>query len=164
MSDKFRALRPRPDKAHVALQHIKKLKYNEFSVAPDFEDIIGDVIKAFDEPFADDSVVPSYYISELTAKNVKVALSGLGGDELFAGYHRYYGLLVSKLYDYVPSFLHKYIILPLVNSSPEPKNATDKINHIKRFLKYAGIPAANRYLGSDNGRNCYMCFLSKLLA
>ena len=123
------------------------INYNEFSVSPDFEDIITDVVNAFDEPFADDSVVPSYYISKLTRENVKVALSGLGGDELFAGYHRYFGLYMSRLYDYVPSFLHKYVVLPLVNRLPEPKNATDKINHLKRFLRYADMPIANRYLG-----------------
>jgi len=124
-----------------------KLKYNEFLVAPDFEEIIGDIVTAFDEPFADDSVVPSYYISRLTSNNVKVALSGLGGDELFAGYHRYFGLYVSRLYDYVPSFIHKYVVLPLAKRIPEPKSASDKTNHIKRFLQYADMPLANRYLG-----------------
>ncbi len=123
------------------------INYNELSVSPDFEDIVGNIVKAFDEPFADDSVVPSYYIAELTGKKVKVALSGLGGDELFAGYHRYFGLYLSRLYDFVPAFLHKYIIMPLVNRMPEPKNATDRINHLKRFLRYADMSAAKRYLG-----------------
>ncbi len=53
---------------------------------------------AFDQPFADDSVVPSYYVSQVAAKHVKVAMTGLGGDELFGGYKRYLGLQLGERY------------------------------------------------------------------
>lgn len=123
------------------------LIFNEFTVTPNYQKIIGEIVSAFDEPFADDSVIPSYYISKLTRKKVKVALSGLGGDELFAGYYRYLGLYVSQLYEYVPSFLNNYIVSPLINKLPEPKNSTDRINHIKRFINNSNKTPANRYLG-----------------
>lgn len=54
-----------------------------------FEDILIESVNFYDEPFADNSLVPSIYLSRFTRKNVTVALSGDGGDENFAGYDRY---------------------------------------------------------------------------
>lgn len=122
------------------------LKYNEFTVSPDLTTIIDEVVQAFDEPFADDSVVPSYYISQLTARQVKVALSGLGGDELFAGYHRYRGFYLSNLYSRLPRTIHRLLINPLVQALPEPQSGGDRIDHIKRFSASATLSPANRYL------------------
>ena len=48
-----------------------------------------EIVKFFEEPFGDSSSVPTYYLSRETKKHVKVALSGSGGDDLFAGYRRY---------------------------------------------------------------------------
>jgi asparagine synthase (glutamine-hydrolysing) len=119
----------------------------EFTVVPDFSGIVDEIVEAFDEPFADDSVVPSYYISQLTRREVKVALSGLGGDELFGGYHRYRGLYLSKYYALLPAPLHKHVIDPIVQRLPEPASGGDRIDHLKRFSRAAALDPAHRYLG-----------------
>ena len=64
--------------------------HNEFHVTPEAVPIIEKLAWHYDEPFADSSAVPTYYVSETARKNVTVSLSGDGGDENFAGYRRYY--------------------------------------------------------------------------
>ena len=64
--------------------------HNEFHVTPDAVPIIEKLAWHYDEPFADSSAVPTYYVSKMARKRVTVSLSGDGGDENFAGYRRYY--------------------------------------------------------------------------
>lgn len=123
------------------------VNYNDFTVEPDFRHIFDEIVDAFDEPFADDSVIPTYYISKLTREKVKVALSGLGGDELFGGYHRYRGLRLSQDYDQVPAFVRRYLVDPILQRLPEPAGGNDRVDHIKRFSRAACLPPAERYLG-----------------
>lgn len=144
----FGGVSPLVDERQYARQMAKRygFSYNEFTVMPELPVIIDDVVRAFDEPFADDSVIPSYYISELTARKVKVALSGLGGDELFAGYHRYSGFYLSRIYACLPSFMHRYAIQPLVQALPDTGFGDQRIDHLKRFTAAAKLPPAERYL------------------
>lgn len=136
----------RPLAAKVAARY--GCEFHDYAVQPDFRDIVGDIVNAFDEPFADDSVVPSYYVSQFTRREVKVALSGLGGDELFAGYERYSGVLLSQYYNlFIPGALHRQVIQPLVEHLPEPAHGGDRVNHAKRFSAAVLQSPAERYLG-----------------
>lgn len=68
-------------------------EHTELVVRPDADALVERVVLGFDEPFADSSALPTYLVSELARRHVTVALSGDGGDELFAGYTRYAELL-----------------------------------------------------------------------
>ena len=63
--------------------------HHELVLRPDAVELLPKLVEAFDEPFGDSSAIPTYLVSELAAGDVKVALSGEGGDELFGGYYTY---------------------------------------------------------------------------
>jgi asparagine synthase (glutamine-hydrolysing) len=64
-------------------------EHHEFVVKPQAAEVLPKLLAHFGEPFADSSAVPTYYLAQLTREHVTVALSGDGGDELFAGYGRH---------------------------------------------------------------------------
>lgn len=64
-------------------------EHHEFTVHQNVSDRLEHIVSFFDEPFADPSLVPTYFVSELARKAVTVALAGDGGDEMFAGYEKY---------------------------------------------------------------------------
>nr|MBI3613022.1 asparagine synthase (glutamine-hydrolyzing) [Nitrospirota bacterium] len=119
--------------------------HHELEVRPNLEGVIEKIVTGFDEPFADDSSIPTYYVSEMTRKHVKVALSGLGGDELLGGYERYLGFSWSESYARIPRWMRRTLFARAVGGLPESKRGGEAINRIKRFIQSADLPPAERY-------------------
>jgi asparagine synthase (glutamine-hydrolysing) len=63
--------------------------HHEMIVKPEITEVLPNLIRAYDEPFADPSTIPSYYVAQMASQHVKVVLNGDGGDESFAGYGKY---------------------------------------------------------------------------
>ena len=125
----------------IAKQH--GCDHHELEVQPDVESIFDEVIRAFDEPFADDSVIPSYYVSQLARRHLKVALTGLGGDELFGGYRRHRGIQLDAQLGIAGDFLRALLATP-ARLVPESWATSDAIDHMKRFVRGGGS-RAERY-------------------
>ncbi len=125
-----------------------RLNHHEINVEPHVAEIMPDIVAAFDEPFADDSVIPSYYVSQAAARFVKVALTGLGGDELFGGYRRHLGVRVGDAYAAVPRWLRERVVDPIIRRLPEPSTSSDLIDHLKRFSRASSASPSRRYQDS----------------
>lgn len=91
-------------------------KHHELTVKENILDNLGFVAGFFDEPFADPSLVPTFFVSQLAKTKVTVALSGDGGDESFAGYSKYsVDQLENKLRIKIPGFIRKNLFPPFVS-------------------------------------------------
>jgi len=82
--------------------------HHEIVVRPDVVDLVSRLVRHFDEPFGDSSAIPTFIVSEFAVQHVKVALSGDGGDELFAGYDRFQALDKLCKFDRVPAALRTF--------------------------------------------------------
>ncbi len=89
-------------------------------VQADALSILENLVWHFDEPFADSSAVPTYYVSKLSRERVTVALSGDAGDENFAGYSKYpVDVLEHKVRAWIPEIMRKIVISPLAQVYPQ---------------------------------------------
>ncbi len=95
--------------------------HEEAVVEPHAVDILPTIVWHLDEPFADSSAIPTYYVSRAARERVTVALSGDGGDEIFAGYEWRYGLnlLEARLRGWLPRPLRRGILGPLSVAWPK---------------------------------------------
>jgi asparagine synthase (glutamine-hydrolysing) len=95
--------------------------HHEYFVNPDAVGILEKLVWHFDEPFADASAIPTYYVSQMARKNVTVAVSGDGGDEVFAGYIRRYSMSCREAMwrQALPPFLRRYMIGPISKLYPK---------------------------------------------
>jgi asparagine synthase (glutamine-hydrolysing) len=109
-------------KAKVVSDLIKS-EHHEWII--DFDDIKGSldlVLNNFDEPFADMSALPTFLVSKLASNEVKVVLTGDGGDELFAGYNKYYAGKISRIYNSVFPQFSRQILMLIVDYITKQKN------------------------------------------
>jgi len=133
------------DLAHaLATRHGAQLTV--IDIRPEIRDIFEPIIRALDEPHADDSAIPTWLLSKEVGRRYKVALTGIGGDELFAGYRRHIGLLAAEHYARLPAGVRR-IAGAASRLLPEPRNGTLGIDRLKRFLRSGNGVVPDRFLG-----------------
>lgn len=120
--------------------------HHEFQVRPDAMEILPRLVWHYDEPFADSSAVPTWYVSRLTREHVTVALSGDGGDELFIGYPRYLAVWLSGMFDRMPGLLRRMSAGRYWQRLPGGTRQKSLRRRFKRFVEMLDMPPARRYL------------------
>jgi asparagine synthase (glutamine-hydrolysing) len=117
-------------------------RHRELVLRPDAALLLPALADAFDEPFADSSALPTYLVSKLASEDVKVALSGEGGDELFGGYHTYSADLLADRLGPVARLAR-----PAVERLPSSARRTSFDYRAKRFVRAAHLPPLERHEG-----------------
>lgn len=119
--------------------------HREIQVVPRIEAAIDAAVAAFDEPFADDSLIPTFHICDEARQHVTVILTGLGGDENFGGYERHLGFTLSEHFGRLPRGLRRGLVAPLVEWLPESRGGGNRIDHLKRFVRGDAQAPSARY-------------------
>lgn len=109
--------------------------HSEFVVNPDALEVLDKIVWHLDEPFADASAIPTYFVCKMARQKVTVALSGDGGDETFAGYIQRYHMnrLEDKIRKMIPAFFRENILGPVANVYPRV-DSLPRPFRLKRFL------------------------------
>lgn len=123
-------------------------EHHPFAVDADDVSVVPEIIRHLDEPLADASVIPNYLVAKLAREHVTVALTGIGGDELFGGYRRYFGDAMAQKWQRIPRPLRRNLLLPAVRLIPATGDT--KLGNMSRlaqkFLEPLDLTPENRYL------------------
>ncbi len=119
--------------------------HREFTLRPDMLSVLPLLVERFGEPFADAAAIPTYYIAKVAREHVTVALCGDGGDESFAGYHRYKLNALLRGMDVVPGAVSR-AILRFLKLFPHSPNAHSPLWIAKRLFQFLSLRPAERSL------------------
>jgi asparagine synthase (glutamine-hydrolysing) len=122
-------------------------KHNEILVKPDVAALLPKLMWHLEEPVSDSAITTTYLVSELAAKHVKVILSGVGGDELFAGYRRYLGDHYVRRYHKLPEWLRRQVLQPIAAALPSGRQSrmADLARYAKKFVRASELPWREQY-------------------
>jgi len=121
-------------------------RHHEQVVEPHALSILPKLIWHYDEPFSDSSAIPTMYLSEMTRREVTVALSGDGGDEMFCGYDRYRAVGIAHRLDNLPRWIKGILCSPIWQRIPGSIEQKSYRRRIKRLLAELGKTPERRYL------------------
>jgi asparagine synthase (glutamine-hydrolysing) len=130
------------------IAEILPIDYHETLQTPDLTELLPKLIYHMDAPIID-MAIPSFLISEQSRKTLKVMLSGMGGDEIFAGYPRHLAMQIAGRTDFIPTAVRKPLMLTLdkILYGGRRGKFTAPMRNAKKFAKSAAMDFEDRYLG-----------------
>ncbi len=109
-------------------------------------ELVPRLMDVLDEPLADSSIVPTYFLSKFAREQVKVVLGGDGGDEMFAGYPTLQAHRLIEYYEgWVPFFLRASVVPKIIDRLPVSKDNISFDFKARRFISGRGVPIASRH-------------------
>lgn len=122
--------------------------YHETMLKPDVAELLPKLIYHMDAPVID-MAIPSYLVSRAARERLTVLLSGMGGDEVFAGYPRKLAMKIAGMLDPVPGFVRRPLIGAMAAALPGglPGRLTGPLRNAKKFARSAALEFEDRYLG-----------------
>ncbi len=109
-------------------------------------ELVPRLMDVLDEPLADSSIVPTYFLSRFAREQVKVVLGGDGGDEMFAGYPTLQAHRLIEYYEgWVPFFLRASVVPKIIDRLPVSKDNISFDFKARRFISGRGVPIASRH-------------------
>jgi asparagine synthase (glutamine-hydrolysing) len=124
-------------------------RHHEFVLRPRAVEVLERLAWHLDEPFADQAALPTFFLSELTRQHVTVALSGDGGDELFAGYDVYRGHLLSERLRRLPGPILEAAARGLGTLARWDDPRRERWHRLARNLRDARLPVSDRFLAKQ---------------
>ena len=124
--------------------------HREIVVEPDVADLLPRLVYQMDEPVADPALIAAHLVCRAARPDVKVLLSGVGGDELFAGYRKHAAYRLAARYQKVPAFLRKALIKPLVRALPTFRGTSlmGPVRHAKKLVRMGSLPPQEGFLAN----------------
>lgn len=121
--------------------------HREIEVQPDVASLLPRLIWHLEEPISDSAITSTFLVSELAAESVKVILSGVGGDELFAGYNRYLGGHYHSYLDRLPKWCSQGVLPKIAGLLPSGRQnrLMDMSRYAKRFIEASQLSPSERY-------------------
>ncbi len=119
--------------------------YREAYLEPHVMELLPKLVYHMDEPVADPAIITSYLICRSARERLTVLLSGMGGDEVFAGYPRHAAVKIAEAYNLIPPFLSRPVVDALPGARPGRLNAL--FRNTKKLARSAALPERERYLG-----------------
>jgi len=119
--------------------------HHEFIVKPDAIDILPKLVWHYNEPFADSSAIPTYYVAKMTRDYVKVVLTGDAGDENFAGYNRYLRSKWVAQFSRLPEKMRRKLLPPFVRLAAQMNWKGKTFNHLADFVATISSNQARNY-------------------
>jgi asparagine synthase (glutamine-hydrolysing) len=122
--------------------------YHESMLQPSVADLLPKLVYHMEEPPID-MAIPSYLISRAARETLTVMLSGMGGDEVFAGYPRQLAMKIASAFDPVPNLLRRPLMKTVASTLPGglPGKLTASLRNAKKFARSAALDFEDRYLG-----------------
>lgn len=121
--------------------------HKEIIVTPDVVRLLPRLIWQMDEPISDSALITTYLVAEFARRDVKVILSGVGGDELFGGYRRYLGEYYKTMYRKIPRWIRRHVLEPMAARLPSDRHSrllnTSRL--VRSFVMSAELTFEERY-------------------